>query len=188
MNILDIVKYCRNSIVIVDEAYADFCDLSVIPYINEYENLLVLRTFSKAYGLAGIRCGYSISSERLAKAVNLARAPYNISSLSQMAAQLVFAEKDTIKENVDYLVEQREWLSQKLSSISGIKVYKSYANFVLVKIENSNEVYKKLCSKGIFIRSFGNAHLLENCMRISVGTREQNTLLLDELEAICYNK
>lgn len=187
-DILDILKYCSNSIVIVDEAYAEFCDISVIPYVKEYENLLVLRTFSKAYGLAGIRCGYSISSEKLAKAVNLARAPYNISSLSQLAAQLVFVEQDTIKESIAYLIEQREWLSQKLSAIKGIRVYKSYANFLLIKVENSSEVYRELCSKGIFVRSFGNSNLLKDCMRITVGTKEQNALLLDELGAICYNK
>jgi len=185
--ILEVVRYCQKSIVIVDEAYAEFCDTTVIPYIEEYQNLLVLRTFSKAYGLAGVRCGYSISSKNLANAINLARPPYNISSLSQYVAQLVLMEKDQIYKNTTFLVEQREWVAGELAKIKGVEVFNSSANFILIKIENCKEVYKKLCEKGIFIRSFGSAPLLEGCMRISIGTHEQNTIFLDELFTICYN-
>jgi histidinol-phosphate aminotransferase len=186
-DILEVVRCCKRAIVIVDEAYADFCDTTVVPYIKEYQNLLVLRTFSKAYGLAGIRCGYSISCPELANAVNLARPPYNISSLSQFAAELVLAEKAQIFKNIEYIVKQREWLIEKLAGIEGIEVYNSKANFILVKVNNSKEVYEKLCQKGIFVRAFGSAHLLEDCLRITVGTEEQNTILLDELSTICYN-
>jgi len=185
--ILEVVRYCQKSIVIVDEAYADFCDTTVIPYVEEYQNLLVLKTFSKAYGLAGIRCGYSISSKNLANAINLARPPYNISSLSQLAAQLVLLEKTEILKNISFLVEQREWMAQQLSKIKGVEVYNSSANFILVKVDNCKEVNKKLCEKGIFVRSFGLAPLLEDCMRISIGTHEQNAIFLDELFSICYN-
>lgn len=187
-DVLTVVKHCKKSIVIVDEAYAEFCDTTVIPYVDQYENLLVLRTFSKAYGLAGIRCGYAISSSKLAQAVNLARPPYNISSLSQYTAQLTLEQKEEISENISYLVKEREWLASRLASIEGVTVYSSDANFLLVKIQSSVEVYKKLCEKGIFVRSFGTAPLLTDCLRISVGTHEQNAVLLDELSAICYNK
>lgn len=78
-------------------------------------------------------------------------------------------------------------MSQQLSKIKGVQVFSSAANFILVKVDKCNEVYKKLCEKGIFIRSFGSAPLLEDCMRISIGTHEQNTILLDELFTICYN-
>ncbi len=186
-DILEVVRYCRNSIVVVDEAYAEFCDTTVIPYIKNYENLLVMRTFSKAYGLAGIRCGYSISCKNLANAINLARPPYNISSVSQYTAQLVLSDKEEINKNISYLVEQREWMSEKLAKIKGIEVFKSYANFILVKLDNCNEVYKKLCEKGMFVRAFGQAPLLAGCLRISIGTNEQNTIFLDELATICYN-
>lgn len=187
-DIIEVVNYCKKSIVIVDEAYAEFCDTTVIPYVMEYENLLVLRTFSKAYGLAGIRCGYSVSSVNLADAVNLGRPPYNISSLSQLIAQLVLEEKEKMGTNIKYLVEQRDWLVSELAKIQGIKVYASSANFILVKIENCKNVYNKLCEKGIFVRLFGTAPLLEGCVRITIGTHEQNTILLDELSTICYNK
>jgi len=187
-DILEVVRYCQRAVVIVDEAYAEFCDTTVIPYIEDYQNLLVLRTFSKAYGLAGIRCGYSISSGNLAKAINLARPPYNISSLSQFTAQLVLLEKEYIRKNIAFLIEQREWMSLELAKIDGIEIFKSSANFILIKIKDSKEVYKKLCEKGIFIRIFGSAPLLEDCMRISIGSHEQNTILLDELSNICYNK
>lgn len=186
-DVLEVVKYCRESIVVVDEAYAEFCDNTVIPYVKEYENLLVLRTFSKAYGLAGIRCGYSISSKKLANAVNLARPPYNISSLSQYIAQLVLSDKEEINKNIEYLIEQREWMIGKLAKIKGVEVYQSYANFILVKVDNCIAVYNRLCEKGIFVRTFGQAPLLAGCLRISIGTNEQNTIFLDELSTICYN-
>ncbi len=186
-DILEVVSYCKSSVVIVDEAYAEFCDSTVIPYVKEYENLIVLRTFSKAYGLAGIRCGYSIAGTSLTRAVNLARAPYNISSLSQYAAQLVLEEKEEIRKNISCLVEERKRLSEELAKLQGIEVYQSYSNFILVRVKDCREVYKKLCEKGIFLRIFGSSPLLENCMRISVGTPQQNTILLDELASICYN-
>lgn len=186
-DILEVVRYCQRSIVIVDEAYAEFCDTTVIPYVSEYQNLLVMKTFSKAYGLAGIRCGYSISSKSLANAINLARPPYNISSLSQFAAQLVLMEKEQIIKNIKFLVEQREWMIGELAKIKGLEVYSSFSNFILVKVHNCKEVNKKLCEKGIFVRSFGSAPLLEDCLRISIGTQEQNTIFLDELSSICYN-
>jgi len=186
-DILEVVRYCQKSIVIVDEAYAEFCDITVIPFVEEYQNLLVLRTFSKAFGLAGIRCGYSISSATLANAINLARPPYNISSLSQYVAELVLLEKEQIYKNIAFLVEQREWMAGELAKIKGIVVFNSSANFILIKVDNYTQVYKKLCEKGIFIRIFGSAPLLEGCMRISIGTHEQNTTLLDGLSSICYN-
>lgn len=186
--ILKVIKACTKSIIVVDEAYAEFSDTSVIPYVEEYKNLLVLRTFSKAYGLAGIRCGYSISSVYLANAVNLVRPPYNISSLSQLAATLVLSEKEEIIRNIRYLVEERERVSSKLTGIDGIYVYSSAANFILIKVQNCKDVYSKLCEKGIFVRAFSSSPLLADCLRITIGTHEQNSRLLDELNTICYNK
>ncbi len=186
--IMKVLKACKKSIVVVDEAYADFSGTTVIPYIEEYDNLLILRTFSKAFGLAGIRCGYSIASEKLTRAVNLARPPYNISSLSQYAATLVLSNIDEIQNNIKYLVDERERVFSKLAGIEGLKVYGSAANFILIKVQNSKDVYTKLCEKGIFIRAFGSSPLLTDCMRITIGTHEQNSALLDELYTICYNK
>lgn len=187
-DVLEVVRYCREAVVVVDEAYAEFCDTTVIPYINEYENLMILRTFSKAYGLAGIRCGYSIAGASLTRAVNLARAPYNIGSLSQLAAQLVLEEKEEIYKNIACLVAERDWLKAELAKIKGVDVYNSHSNFILVRVDNCREVYNKLCEKGVFLRIFGSSPLLQNCLRITVGTHEQNTILLDELTTICYNK
>ncbi len=186
-DVLAVAEYCRNSAVIVDEAYAEFCDTTVIPYVNKYENLLVLKTFSKAYGLAGIRCGYSIAGHALTKAVNLARPPYNISSLSQYTALLVLSAKEQIQKNVALLIAEREWAAARLKEIKGLDVYGSAANFILVKVENCVEVYKKLCEKGIFVRAFGQSPLLKDCLRISIGTHEQNAGLIDGLSAICHN-
>lgn len=186
--ILRVLKACTKSVVVVDEAYAEFSDTTVIPFIKEYENLLILRTFSKAFGLAGIRCGYSIASEKLTRAVNLTRPPYNISSLSQFTAALILSYKEEIQNNIQYLVEERERVLSKLKEIDGLKVYSSAANFILIKVQNSKDIYRNLCEKGIFVRAFSSSPLLSDCMRITIGTQEQNSILLDELYAICYNK
>lgn len=186
--ILEVARHCVNSVIVVDEAYAEFSGSTVIPCVKEFQNLLVLRTFSKAYGLAGIRCGYSVSGPKLAKAVNLARPPYNISSLSQLAGRLVLDNKAEIEENIGTLKKERRWLEAALSGINGIKVFHSSANFILIKVKNSRQVYAELCERGILVRAFGTSPYLEDCLRVSIGTHEQNSGLLDELSAICYNK
>ena len=182
-DIIKIVEGCSQSIVVVDEAYAEFSGETAIPLTSVFENLVVLRTFSKAYGLAGIRCGYSISGRGIANELNKIKPPYNISSLSQFISKLVFEDRETCDNQISYLIEQREYLTYQLREM-GIKVFPSSANFILIKLPNSNSIYKELIKRGVLVRSFGSALMLENCLRISIGKREQNDIFLGELKSI----
>ena len=177
-DIIGVLEGCKNSVVVVDEAYGEFSGETASGLINKYDNLIILRTFSKAYGLAGIRCGYSISGKQMALEINKVRPPYNISSLSQMIARLVLEEKEYIIQQIEYIVNQRKYLTAQLEVFEGVKVYPSKANFLLVKLANSSDVNNELVKRGILVRSFGNSPMLEDCLRISVGNKEQNDILL----------
>lgn len=184
VDIIKVVEACRDCVIVIDEAYAEFSGETAISLTSKYENVVVLRTFSKAYGLAGIRCGYSISCRALALELNKIRPPYNISSVSQLIAKLVLEEKSTTDEQIDYIVKQREYLANQLESIEGVTVYPSTANFLLVKVSSSREVNERLIQKGILVRSYGSSPMLEDCLRITVGLEEENETLLKELKNI----
>ena len=186
-DILKIVDACKESVVVIDEAYAEFSRETFIPFVAGRENVIVLRTFSKAYGLAGIRCGYSISGKEIADELNKVRPPYNISSLSLLVARLVFEERDLIDRQIDYIIKQREELVLRLENIRGIKVYKSKSNFLLIEVPDADHLSKELTKRGVLIRSFGNVSILKNCLRVTVGNIEQNEVLLKEIKENLIN-
>ena len=184
----DIVKILKNfeGIVVVDEAYIDFSEeYSIIKEINNYKNLVITRTFSKAWGLAGIRSGYSIADEFITDLLFKIKAPYNINKLTANA--ILKALSNVKKKNalVQKLNKQKEKLISELNNIKQIqKVFPSDANFVLFKIKNATEVYNKLAKKGIIIRNRSNQPLLENCLRVSVGTSKENKKFIQTLKII----
>lgn len=179
-----IASECSNSIIVVDEAYAEFCTQSAIPLVKKYENLVVLRTFSKAYLLAGARCGYSISGLEIANEINKVRPTYNVSSLTQLIAKMVFEDKEEIQKQIKYLIDQRINLEHELKKIKGVYIYPSYANYILVRVNDADKIGKELEKRGILIRSFPNDPILDDCMRISVGTKEENEIFLEEFSNI----
>lgn len=179
-----VCSMCPNTVIVVDEAYGEFAGESAISLLPKFENLIVLRTFSKAYGLAGIRCGYSLSSREMATEINKVRPPYNISSLSQLVAKLVFEDREEIDKQIKYLIEQREYLSVELAKLNNVCVYPSGANYILVKLPDAKMVAKELEKRGVLVRSFGDAPVLGKYIRISVGNKEQNDILLEELKSI----
>lgn len=173
-DIVEIIKGCSNSIIVMDEAYAEFSGKTLINEIDKYPNVVVLRTFSKAYGLAGIRCGYGIASEEIIDILNRVRPPYNLNTLSQLIAGFILEEDAENRARVEYIIEQRKALEQKLREIPGVRVYPSQANFILIRVKNSGQVYKRLVDAGVLVRAFGGGAALEDCLRISVGILEQN--------------
>ncbi|TYQ15059.1 UNVERIFIED_CONTAM: histidinol-phosphate aminotransferase [Acetivibrio alkalicellulosi] len=179
-----IATECKDTVIVVDEAYAEFSKETAVSLIYKYDNVVILRTFSKAYGLAGIRCGYSISCIEMAEEIRKVKPPYNISSLSQYIAKLVFEERKLIDDQIDYLIEQREYLVKELKTINDVHVFPSKANYILINIPDAQKVHETLMEKGILVRSFGKAPVLGDCIRISVGTKEQNDILLKELKNI----
>ncbi|WP_010680944.1 histidinol-phosphate transaminase [Acetivibrio cellulolyticus] len=179
-----ICSMCPKTVIVIDEAYAEFAGESAVTLLPKFENLIVLRTFSKAYGLAGIRCGYSLSGKEMANEINKVRPPYNISSLSQLVAKLVFEDREEIEAQIKYLIEQREYLCAELEKINNVSVLPSGANYILVKLPDAKTVAKELEKRGVLVRSFGDAPVLGKYIRISVGNKEQNDVLLEELKSI----
>ncbi|MBA3682461.1 MAG: histidinol-phosphate transaminase [Bacteroidetes bacterium] len=170
-------------IVVVDEAYIDFASYkSLISELKNYPNLVILQTLSKAWGLAALRLGLAIASPEIISVFNKIKSPYNISSLSQTLALKVLNDPKKIIKEIKKLTAARKKLSLAFLDFSFItKVYPSEANFVLVKTTNANKLYNYLAKNKIIIRNRSNIAMCEDCLRITVGTKEENKLLLTAL-------
>jgi histidinol-phosphate aminotransferase len=182
-SILELAKNF-NGIVVVDEAYAEFANESpLLNSIQNYPNIVVLRTFSKAWGLAGVRCGYCITSPQIVKLLYKIKSPYNINKLTSevvIKALKNSAQKDKF---VKQIKQEREFLAGELEKIAEIKkVYPSESNFILFECDEPASVYRKLTEKVVIIRDRSNQ--VKNCLRVSVGTHEQNEKFITELRNV----
>ena len=173
-------------IVVVDEAYIDFCpEQSVVNLLPYYPNLVVLQTLSKAWGLAGARIGMAIASSEIIEVLNKVKFPYNIGLPSEKLAVKVLQKSSELPLRVAKVVEQRIALAKELVKISLVeKVYTSQANFVLVKVANAKKTYEALKASGVVVRNRSNQPGCTNCLRITVGSAKENKNLLKVLKAI----
>ena len=173
-------------IVVIDEAYIDFSSQeSWTRRLNEFPNLIVIQTLSKAYGLAGIRLGACYSSTKIISVLNKIKPPYNINQLTQETA--LKALQNSIKTNneIAIIISERNQLIIDLEEISFIvKVYPSDANFLLVKVDNAIVRYHQLVEHGIIVRNRTNQPICENCLRFTVGTKEENKKLMNTLKLL----
>lgn len=183
--ILEIVN-SFNGLVIIDEAYIDFAtEPSWIEEINNYPNVIVMQTLSKAVGLAGIRLGILYASQEIVEVLNKIKPPYNINQLTQLKAIEILSDYEKVVAATNTIVQQKEVLENALTEISFVeKIYPSDANFILIKVDNANERYDKLVEKGIVIRNRNNDDLCKNCLRITVGTEEENGKLVQVLKGL----
>lgn len=173
-------------IVIIDEAYIDFSiKNSWLPDLDTYPNLIVLQTFSKAWGLAAIRLGMAFASVEIISYFNKVKYPYNINILTQNFV-LEELNKTSLKEEwVKTLIAQREWLNNNLGQVSFVeKIYPSDANFILVKVKDANKTYNSLVEKGIIVRNRNSISLCRDCLRITVGTESENKILIESLKSL----
>jgi len=185
----DIERLCANTsgLVVIDEAYHEFSGVSAVPLLARYPNLVVLRTFSKAMAMAGLRLGYLMASPELAREVNKARLPYNVNFFTEAAAMAAVDEWPALKVVIDRLVVLREALRVELARIPGVKVYPSRANFFLVELGEADPkaVFEAVYRRGILVRDVTSYPRLSRCLRVSVGTEEENAALVAALrEAI----
>ncbi|MFZ6845600.1 histidinol-phosphate transaminase [Undibacterium sp. RuTC16W] len=165
-------------VVIVDEAYQPFAQTSFMPRLAEFANLVVMRTVSKL-GLAGIRLGYMSGSDGLMQEFEKVRPPYNINVLTQAAAEFVLEHVDILDSQAAELRTQRSELNGALASLPGVQVFPSAANFVLIRVAKAEQVFAKLLEQKILVKNVGKMHtLLENCLRITVSTPQENALFL----------
>lgn len=173
-----------NGIVVIDEAYINFAGYrSLIPELLNYPNLVILQTLSKAWGLAGLRVGMAFASEDIIAVFNKIKPPYNINSASQKLVLEALQNTVKVNEQIKTIVEERKKISFELSGLwFVVKVYPSEANFLLVKTTNPTSIYNYLTSKQIIVRNRSKVELCEGCLRITVGTKEENKLLIETLK------
>ena len=174
-----------SGIVVIDEAYIHFAaEPSMIAKLDRFPNLVVLQTFSKAWGMAGLRVGMAYASAEIIAMMNIVKPPYNVSDIAQRAVIDALADKDLIENWIGRTLLERERLVTKLLGLSFVeKIYPSDANFVLVKTNDARGIYNYLVDHKIVVRDRSNVHLCKGCLRITVGTEVENTRLLAELAA-----
>jgi histidinol-phosphate aminotransferase len=175
-----------HGLVIVDEAYIDFTNQpSFSQRLNEFNNLVILQTLSKAWGLAAIRLGMCFANKAIIQVLNKIKSPYNISILTQQIALKELEMEDRKEKWVKEILDERENLIQQLKSIkSVINVYPSDANFVLAKMKDAKLMYQKLIEREIVVRDRSSVILCDNCLRITVGTKTENQKMLNALMTI----
>ena len=175
-------------IFILDEAYAAYSDVSLIDWIRRYNNLIVIRTFSKSLGLAGLRVGIMAVNKELANILRPLQIPYSFNIVAQYLVPQLLKEKEYFLKKIEEVKEEREFLFSKLNEIEGLKVYPSKTNFLLVRILKNGLTAEKVCREllknGIIIRDRSKVPLLSNCIRITIGTREINLKLIKELKRV----
>jgi histidinol-phosphate aminotransferase len=179
--ILELLK-CKATVVI-DEAYCEFSGITVAPLVQKYANLIVLRTFSKWAGLAGLRVGYGIFPTKIVEYLMKIKQPYNVNAAAQIAALESLKDIDYLRGTIKAIIDERERLFSRLNRFDWLQVYPSQANFILCSVLNgkAKSIHEGLQKKGIFVRYFDTPQL-NNCLRISVGKPEHTDVLIAALK------
>lgn len=182
--VLEEVLAGTGALVVVDEAYGEFGGESCVPLLEHYPNLVVLRTFSKALGLAGLRVGYLMANEPVISQLLKVKLPFNLNFFSQMAAQVVLECLPPFQERVAEILAERDRFYRRLSLVTGVEVFPSDANFILFRTAlPSADVYRGLLDKGVLIRNVSGPGLA-NCLRVTVGRPEENEIFLSKISEI----
>jgi histidinol-phosphate aminotransferase len=176
-----IIEELDDKLILVDEAYADFAGYSLSRLAARRDNVIVLRTLSKAFGLAGARIGYMVTNERLASVFNSTiQSPYPISTLSLAIASSVLERSSHVEKTIGAVKNERERVAKKLAGVPGIRVFRSDANFLFIETGRKyRSITDALTKKGIVVKLFGNVQGHHGCMRVTIGTRRMNTAFLD---------
>lgn len=181
----EVLKLARSveSLVVVDEAYMDFWDQSILPDIAGIENAIILRTCSKAYSMAAVRLGFAIAAPEIIRSFNLVRSPFNINSITQKAGELILSDSERLDGMTKRVIRQKKELHASLSEVCGrskkdIRVLESSTNFVVLMTKDSEEIYRELLSDGICVRKFS------GFLRITAGTKEENAEVVSTISRI----
>jgi len=190
-----IIKIIEESgcLVVVDEAYYEFGKKTFVPLISRYDNLVILRTFSKAYSLASLRVGYLLSNPEIINEIRKVKSPFNVNTFSQLAAQVVFENKEVLKVNIEKIIRERERLTDRINEITPFKAHPSRTNFVLVEAgskEDTDLVYNNLLEQGILVQTTSDPIFSTSryFLRITVGNKEENDILIKGLEDVSKNR
>ena len=181
----DVARLCRETdgLVVIDEAYHEFAGTTVVPLLVDHPNLVVLRTFSKAMALAGLRVGYLLGAPALVREIDKARLPYNVNFFSEIAALAALRRRDVLAAAVARLRQLRDGLMEEVRSLPGVKVHPSQANFFLLELLEAEPkaIFEALYARGILVRDVTSYPGLSKCLRVSVGTEEENDALVEAL-------
>jgi histidinol-phosphate aminotransferase len=181
-DILQIVEASRG-VVVIDEAYIPFGAESFMPHLEKYPNVLLMRTVSKL-GLAGLRLGLLVAAPAWIAEIEKTRLPYNINSLTQVSASFALENFSVLQTQITQICKDRELLSQALRALPNVQVWDSMANFILFRVSDAPKAFAGLKAANILIKNMHGAHpMLENCLRVTIGTPEENRLFLTALEA-----
>jgi histidinol-phosphate aminotransferase len=185
LSLEDVGYLCRETpgLVVIDEAYHEFAGQSVVPRLERHPNLVVLRTFSKAMAMAGLRVGYLLASPALVREIDKARLPYNLNFFSEAAALAALRHRSVLDASVARLRRLRDGLMAALGELAGVVVHPSHANFFLLEVQEAapRAVFEALYAKGILVRDVTSYPGLERCLRISVGSEDENASLVSAL-------
>ncbi|MDQ0203109.1 histidinol-phosphate transaminase [Pectinatus haikarae] len=187
---LEDIEYIAQNIscaFVVDEAYIEFDKKSATEIQHKYPHMIVARTFSKAYGLAGARVGYMIADKKITEMTGKVFMPYHLNILSAVTADIVYQMRHEYEPRIAMMIAERERMALQLKQMEGIKIYPSATNFILMKYDKAAALNEYLINIGIGVRSFGNAPGLENCIRISAGLREENDTFMKIVKEFVEN-
>ena len=176
-------------LVVVDEAYHEFSGQTALPLLPEHRNLVVLRTFSKAMATAGLRFGYMMAHPEIAREVYKSKLPYNVNIFTLTAAEVIIEKHDVLSRGIANLIRERDRVFAELQNRTAVRAFASRANFILIKTAKpARELFEALYSHGVLIRDVSAYPLLERCLRISIGTPEENNRCLAALDRVLENK
>lgn len=173
-----------DALILVDEAYCEFAGTTMAPHVREHKNLAILRTFSKAYALAGARLGYLLAHEDVVSEFLKVRQPYSVDAVSQVIGQTVVEMRALFEPGIARTVAERGRMLEALRGWDDVEAFDSRANYLLVRMADAGAVWQDLYDRGVLVRDFSRSARLENCLRITVGSPEENERLLSTLRAI----
>ncbi len=182
-SILKILERAQG-IVVIDEAYYNFSKKTFLSYLKEFKNLIIIRTLSKI-GMAGLRIGYLMADKEICRELNKVRLPYNSNSVSQEIASIILENRAEINRQIEAIISERGRLIDGLKGIKGVKPFPSETNFILFKTaKDGKEVFSRLANSGILVRNFGSESYLKDCLRVTVGTPEENDEFLNTMKKL----
>ncbi|MBN2030009.1 histidinol-phosphate transaminase [bacterium] len=181
LDLLERILERTPGLVLWDEAYGEFWGKSAIPLIGKHPNLLVMRTFSKAFGMAGIRIGYLMGDVSLIREIRKVIVPYNINLFNQIAATRMLKNSDWIETHIRKVISERQWLFDQMKACTDVIPYPSEANFISFHVSDGPDILNKLKEQGILIRNMGNYAMMENCLRVTVGKPKENRIFIKAL-------
>lgn len=181
---LETLLTSTNALIMVDEAYGEFYNQTALDLLPQYPNLIILKTFSKAFGAAGVRIGYLIAQPNVKNEIIKGKIPFDINVFSHTAALTILQQETLLKERIDYICAERDRVYQALTQIKGVTVYPTDANLILFEVDDPPTVFNGLVEQGVLIRNVTSYPMLEKALRVSVGTTEENDQFLSALKRV----